>query len=159
MCIYSCKRASPKQRVADKSTFEFYKNLGEPLHQVAFNLQDLRKKIESVPAASLEFHQKRGDFAKWIRDISKDMPLAQAIEKIDKTGEDLRSALSNSLNSPSKAVCPSCGTETTPVKTWKMAGRPNKTGERLQLTIAHCKCPKCDKTFRKAIAKERIRSR
>ncbi|MFQ6064695.1 MAG: hypothetical protein ACE5L6_04385 [Candidatus Bathyarchaeia archaeon] len=148
----------PKERVASESTFNFYKDVGKPLHKVAFNPQDLRKKIKRVPVASLEFHQKRGNFAKWIRNVFKDTQLAEAIEKIDKTGEDLRRALLNSFSSSNKAACPSCGTKTSPAKTWKMAGRPSRTGERLQLTIAHYKCPKCTKTFRKAIAKEKIKA-
>jgi hypothetical protein len=149
---------SPKERVAGESTFNFYKDVGKPLHKVAFNPQDLRKKIKRVPVASLEFHQKRGDFAKWIRNVSKDIQLAETIDKIDKTGEDLRRALLNSFSSSNEATCPRCGTKTPPSKTWKMAGRPSRTGERLQLTIAHYKCPKCNKTFRKAIAKEKIKS-
>ena len=55
-------------------------------------------------------------------------------------------------------ACPRCGIETSPVKTWKMAGRPSKTGERLQLTIGHYKCLKCNKTFRRVIAKEKIKA-
>jgi hypothetical protein len=148
----------PKERVAGESTFSFYEDVGKPLHKVALNLQDLRNRIERVPVASLEFHQKRGDFAKWIRNVFKDIQLAETIDKIDKTGEDLRRALLNSFSSSNEASCPRCGTETTPAKTWKMAGRPSKTGERLQLTIAHYKCPMCRKTFRKAIAKEKIKN-
>ncbi|NIP66601.1 chorismate-binding protein [Candidatus Bathyarchaeota archaeon] len=54
------------------------------------------------------------------------------------------------------AECPKCGTSTKPVKTWKMAGRPSKTGEKLQLTIALYKCSNCQKTYRKALKKELI---
>jgi len=147
-----------KERVASESAFNFYEDVGKPLHQVAFNQQDLRKKIRRVPVASLEFHQKRGEFAKWIRNVSKDIQLAETIDKIDKTGEDLRRALLNSFSSSNEAACPKCGTKTSPAKTWKMAGRPGRTGERLQLTIAHYKCPKCNRTFRKAIAKEKIKT-
>lgn len=148
----------PKKEIAREWGFYFYEDIGKPLYEVAFNPQDLREKIRKVPAASLEFHQKRGDLAKWIRDVFKDIQLAEAIEKIDRTGEDLRKELLNSFGSPEKAACPRCGIETSPVKTWKMAGRPSKTGERLQLTIGHYKCSECDKTFRKVLAKEKIKA-
>jgi hypothetical protein len=149
---------SPSERVASESTFKFYKDVAEPLPEVAFNPQDLRKKIRRVPVASLEFHQKRGDFAKWIRNVFKDSQLAETIDKIDKTGEDLRRTLFHSFKRSNEATCPRCGIESTPAKTWKMAGRPSRTGERLQLTIAHYRCPICGKTFRKAIAKEKVRT-
>ena len=116
------------------------------------------EKIKKVPVASLEFHQKRGDFARWSRDILRDMKLAEAIEKIDKTGENLREELLNSLNNLGIVICPGCGIQTGPVKSWKMAGRPNKRGERLQLTIGHYKCSKCNKAFRRVIAKEKIKA-
>ena len=116
------------------------------------------EKIRKVPVASLEFHHKRGDFARWIRDVFKDTQLAEAIQKIDKTGEDLRRELLSSLSNSEKAACPRCGTETNPVKTWKMAGKPSKTGKRLQLTIGYYKCPKCNKAFRRVIAKEEIKA-
>ena len=148
----------PKKEVAREWGFYFYEDIGKPLYEVAFNLKDLREKTRKVPVSSLEFHQKRGDFARWIRNVFKNVQLAEAIEKIAKTGEDLRRELLNSLNSSEKAACPRCGLETSPVKTWKMAGRPSKTGERLQLTIGHYKCLKCNKTFRRVIAKEKIKA-
>ena len=148
----------PKKEAPYEWGFYFYANIGKPLFEAAFSPQDLKEKIRKVPVASLEFHQERGDFARWICDVFKDVQLAEAIEKIDKTGEDLRRGLLNSLNNSEKAACPRCGIETSPVKTWKMAGRPSMAGERLQLTIGHYKCPKCNKTFRRVIAKEKNKS-
>ena len=149
---------SPKKEVVSEWGFYFYEDIGKPLYESAFNPQQLREKIRKVPVVSLEFHQKRGDFATWLRKVFKDIQLAEAIEKIDETGEGLRRELLNSLNGSDKAECPRCGIDTSPVKTWKMAGRPSKTGERLQLTIGHYKCPKCNKTFRRVIAKEKIKA-
>jgi hypothetical protein len=147
-----------KKEVAREWGFYFYEGIGKPLYEVAFNPQDLREKIRKVPVASLEFHQKRGDFAKWIRDVFKDVRLAEDIERIDKTGEDLRRELLNSLSNSEKAECTRCGIETIPVKTWKMAGKPSKMGKRLQLTIGYYKCPKCNKAFRGVITKEEIKA-
>lgn len=146
-----------KKEVAREWGFYFYEDVGKPLFEAAFNLEDFWEKVRKVKVASLEFHQKRGDFARWIRDVFKETQLADRIEKIYTTSEDLRRELLNSLRNPKIAECPKCGTKTNPVKTWKMAGRPSKTGERLQLTIALYKCNNCKKTFRKAIKKEKIK--
>jgi hypothetical protein len=58
------------------------------------------------------------------------------------------------LNGDLMARCPRCGAEVaTPRKTWKMAGRPDKSGKRTQLTIGlyyHC-----GKTFRAVSAKRK----
>ena len=40
------------------------------------------------------------------------------------------------------AKCPKCGTEVPKAKkTWKMAGRPDKAGKRMQLEIGLYECP------------------
>jgi uncharacterized protein (UPF0212 family) len=55
------------------------------------------------------------------------------------------------------AKCPKCGTlVSTPKKTWKMAGRPDKTGKRMQLEIGLFDCPKCKKPFREVLSKKKI---
>jgi len=54
------------------------------------------------------------------------------------------------------AKCPKCGVEVAePKKTWKMAGRPDKTGKRLQLHIGLFECPKHG-AFRAVLAKQKI---
>jgi hypothetical protein len=147
----------PKKEVAHERGFRFYEDIGKPLTEVALSLEDFWQKISKVPVASLEFHQKRGDFARWIREVFRETQLADKVEEIRKTGESLRRGLLKALSGPHIAECPECGAKTNPVKTWKMAGRPSNTGERLQLTIALYKCSNCQKTFRKAIKKERIK--
>ena len=53
------------------------------------------------------------------------------------------------------AKCPKCGMEVAnPRKSWKMAGRPDKSGKRTELTIGLF--DHCGKTFRVALAKRKI---
>jgi DNA-directed RNA polymerase subunit RPC12/RpoP len=55
------------------------------------------------------------------------------------------------------AKCPKCGTENAkPKKTWKMAGRPDKTGKRMQLEIGLYECTKCGNTFREVLSKQKV---
>ena len=55
----------------------------------------------------------------------------------------------------SVAKCPKCGVEVAAKKTWKMAGRPDKKGKRLQLHIGLFECPKHG-FFRAVLAKRKI---
>ena len=53
------------------------------------------------------------------------------------------------------AKCPKCGKEvSTPKKTWKMAGRKDKSGKRNELTIGLFE--HCGKTFRSVLGKRKI---
>ena len=147
-----------EEKVTPEWGFYFYEAFNKPVFEAAFNLEDLKKKIKKVPVSSLEFHQNRGDFARWIREVFKETQLADRIAKMCSTGETLRLELLNALGNPEIAECPECGNLSTPVKTWQMTGRPSKTGERIQLTIALYKCSKYTKTFRNAIKKEKIKA-
>ena len=78
----------------DKS-FEFYVDLGQPLHIHAHSLRDFAKKIEKVDAASVEFHTKRGDFEAWFtalgdQELTKKMKL---LKQKNLSGDDLRRQL------------------------------------------------------------------
>jgi len=53
------------------------------------------------------------------------------------------------------AKCPKCGKDVSPPKkTWKMIGRPDKSGKKTELTIGLFN--HCGKTFRAAIGKRKI---
>jgi hypothetical protein len=145
------------EKVTPEWGFYFYKAFNEPLFEAAFNIEELKNKMSSVPISSLEFHQNRQDFSRWIRDVFKEIQLAERIDKINSTGDVLRLELLNALGNPEVAECPECSTLSKPTKTWQMTGRPSKSGERLKLTIALYKCGNCDSTFRKAIKKEKIK--
>ncbi|MEM2675607.1 MAG: chorismate-binding protein [Candidatus Bathyarchaeia archaeon] len=55
------------------------------------------------------------------------------------------------------AKCPKCGTQVAnPRKKWTMAGRPDKSGKRMQLEIGLFDCPKCKKPFREVLSKKKV---
>lgn len=55
------------------------------------------------------------------------------------------------------ASCPKCGAANGKLrKSWKMAGRPDKQGKRMQLEIGLYDCPSCGKTFREVLSKKKI---
>jgi hypothetical protein len=65
--------------------------------------------------------------------------------------------ISNKLRGKHMAKCPKCATEVSkPKKSWKMAGRPDKAGKRMQLEIGLHECPKCKATFREVLSKKKI---
>jgi len=57
------------------------------------------------------------------------------------------------------AKCPKCGSESANLlKTWSMAGRPSKAGERFKLTVALHECPRCKAKFRVVVGKEKVKA-
>ena len=57
------------------------------------------------------------------------------------------------------AKCPKCGTNVgRQRKTWKMAGRPDRSGKRTQLEIGLFDCPRCKKPFRVVLSKKKIKA-
>jgi hypothetical protein len=53
------------------------------------------------------------------------------------------------------AKCPKCGMEvSTPRRSWKMAGRPDRSGKRTELTIGIF--DHCGTSFRAVLAKRKI---
>jgi uncharacterized protein (UPF0212 family) len=55
------------------------------------------------------------------------------------------------------AKCPTCGTDVgSPRKKWMLAGRPDKTGKKMELEIGLFDCSKCHKSFRVVLSKKKI---
>ena len=53
--------------------------------------------------------------------------------------------------------CPKCGADVPNLKkSWKMAGRPDKQGKRMQLEIGLYECPNCHASFREVLSKMKI---
>ena len=86
------------EKVTSEWGFYFYETFDKPLFEAAFNIDELKKKVTKVPTESLEFHQNRGDFARWIRDVFKETQLAERIAAIQSTGETLRGQLLNAVS-------------------------------------------------------------
>jgi len=63
-----------------------------------------------------------------------------------------------SINGGKEMVkCKNCGAEVAKArKSWKMAGRPDKTGKRTELTIGLFDCPSCSKSFKVVLNKQKI---
>jgi len=86
------------------------------------------------------------DFTALLYDLVKKEKIIMKIIK----GQMYFSALEDS------AKCPTCEIEIAePKKTWKMTGRPDKQGKRLQLHIGLFECPKHG-TFRTVLNKQKI---
>jgi predicted transcriptional regulator len=75
--------------------FEFYEEVGKPLHLHAHSLRDFSNKLERADKVSIEFHTKRGDFEAWFKCLG-DEELAKKIALLNHRkvgGEDLRKQL------------------------------------------------------------------
>jgi alpha-amylase len=75
--------------------FYFYIAPGNFTRETATSLDAFEKKLQVVPADSVNFHLQRGDFQKWIKDTMGDDELAKRVSLIKLTlpVEDLRKEL------------------------------------------------------------------
>jgi len=80
--------------------FHFYRDQGDATGKVATSLTEFVKQLGAVDVRSVNFHFKRRDFEKWIRDIIGDVELATKLGKIRKAthGEKLRNELVQIVN-------------------------------------------------------------
>ena len=102
------KKPEVKKKILDKTTiskivrtvprhegFHFFRGLGDSTGKVAMSLTDFVEKMRSVDIRSVNFHFKRQDFVKWVRDIIGDSELSRRISRIRKEahGEKLRNEI------------------------------------------------------------------
>lgn len=75
--------------------FQFSREHGEFIGKIATNLPEFGKHIGTVDVRSINFHFKRHDFEKWIREVIGDAILATRLGKIRKEmhGEKLRTQI------------------------------------------------------------------
>jgi len=76
--------------------FHFFTDLEKPTGVLATSVFDFAEELKKVDLKSLEFHMKRGDFSKWLKDVIRDDTLSGEFEKlrsIGLKGEKLRRKL------------------------------------------------------------------
>ena len=76
--------------------FHFFTDLHKPTGIFATSIFEFAEQLKKVDLNSLEFHMKRGDFAKWLKDVIKDDTLSVEFEKLRSLGlggERLRAKL------------------------------------------------------------------
>ena len=79
--------------------FHFFTDIGQYDGKSAVSLADFAEKLKIVQLRSIEFHFRRGDFERWIRETLGDEYLANGIGRIDKSdkGEALRTAIQRTV--------------------------------------------------------------
>jgi hypothetical protein len=80
--------------------FHFFTSIGVYTGETAISLEHFTREIQTIPLESIEFHNKRGDFQKWIASTLGDDELAEEIGCFEKnlSGEALRKRLLTVLN-------------------------------------------------------------
>jgi len=83
--------------------FHFYTGIGPDkfTKMSACSLSDFKEKAKKVDSKSLEFHVKRGDFAKWCKDVLGDAELAKEFERLRTSnlyGEVLRTRVTGLID-------------------------------------------------------------
>jgi hypothetical protein len=76
--------------------FHFFTDLQKPTGMFATSIFDFAEQLKKVDLKSLEFHTKRDDFSKWLKDVIKDDRLSGEFEKLRSLGlegEKLRTRL------------------------------------------------------------------
>ena len=78
--------------VPNNKAFFFFTDIGHYTGKLALSLTDFYKKINTIDKKSVDFHFRRQDFEKWIRETIGDVDLANRISEIRKSiqGEKLR---------------------------------------------------------------------
>ncbi len=74
--------------------FHFFTDLQKPTGLFATSIFNFADELKKVDLKSLEFHLKRNDFSRWLKDVIRDDSLANEIEKLKGlSGEKLREKL------------------------------------------------------------------
>jgi len=81
--------------------FHFCTANGNSTGETATGLVDFAEKLKNVDINSIDFHFRRGDFQKWIREVLGDDELTDKIARINENlcGQDLRTELLEIVNS------------------------------------------------------------
>jgi len=87
--------------------FHFFTDLQKPTGIFATSIFDFAEQLKKISLQSLEFHTKRGDFSKWLKDVIKDDTLSAEFEKMRSsslTGEKLRTRLVSTVDKRCKEL-------------------------------------------------------
>jgi hypothetical protein len=89
------KKLNPLVTVPVEKGFHFFSDIGEYTGETATNLLSFVEMIKVADPKSLEFHFRRHDFQKWIKDTIGDMELAARIDALKENlpDEELRRRL------------------------------------------------------------------
>ncbi len=82
--------------VSMEKAFHFFTDVGRPAGVSATSIFDFADDLKRIDFASIEFHQERGDFSNWLRDVIGDNELADefgSVQTSELSGEPLRSRL------------------------------------------------------------------
>ncbi len=103
MANISVKNSRNRQSLRDvpfESGFHFCTDGGYYTGISALSLCDFIEKLKTIDEDSIDFHIKRRDFQKWVRDVFGDEELAWAIDRIsDSEGNLRRQQLIDTVNS------------------------------------------------------------
>ena len=76
--------------------FHFFTDVQKPTGIFATSIFDFLEQLKKVDLKSIEFHFKRNDFSKWLRDVIRDDWLAAEFEKlhaVELSADELRKRL------------------------------------------------------------------
>jgi len=68
--------------VSPHHAFYFFRDLGDPTGDIARSLTEFYDKLQTVDIRSVNFHFKRQDFDKWIKDVLGDEELSRKLGMI-----------------------------------------------------------------------------
>jgi hypothetical protein len=176
---------SPKNRRINEKIIMNFPSLGMQATTISYLLgsiisyKEVGKLLKASKLQALEFDPKGGFLSSFSSELKSDQnfkimfenpslgPSRISIETMEKEafGDDFFEYLKperllkimGDIFVKGIAKCPKCGAYVeNPIKVWTLAGRPDKDGKRIQLTIGLFNCPKCKKPFRKLMSKKKI---
>jgi hypothetical protein len=90
-----------------EKAFHFFTDLHKPTGTFATSIFEFAEELKKVDLKSLEFHMKRNDFSKWLKDVIKDDTLSSEFEKLRSSGvggEKLRTTLVGAVDKRCKEL-------------------------------------------------------
>ncbi len=74
------------RRVGDEKAFYFYKDIDAYTGIKANSLEEFARILPTLSVDVIDFHLKRGDFDKWVKDVLGDETLSKNISKVREKG-------------------------------------------------------------------------